>query len=97
MNLQKPDKDITEEEWAEEKSDLDLMWSIAEPWSHQGMAVLDISLIATDEDIRGEMSLRTSNHPIQQEGHDGYHILSSSLLLSPSTHTSPPFRIVSLW
>ena len=65
---QKPDKDNKGEEKAEEKSDPDLMGSIAEPGSHQGLAVLGIALIAMGEDIGGEMSLRTFNHLVRQRG-----------------------------
>ena len=46
----------------EEKTDPDLMGSIAEPGSHQALAVLGIALIAMGEDIGAEMSLRTFNH-----------------------------------
>ena len=38
------------------------MGSIAEPGSHQALAVLGIALIAMGEDIGAEMSLRTFNH-----------------------------------
>ena len=36
--------------------------SIAEPGSHQAVAVLGIALIAMGEDIGAEMSLRSFNH-----------------------------------
>lgn len=60
---QKPDKDKSGgEDKGEEKADPDLMGSIAEPGSHQSLAVLGIALIAMGEDIGAEMSLRTFNH-----------------------------------
>ena len=62
----KPDKDKSGgEEKGEEKADPDLMGSIAEPGSHQALAVLGIALIAMGEDIGAEMSLRTFNHLVR--------------------------------
>lgn len=62
---QKPDKEKSGEDKGEEKADPDLMGSIAEPGSHQALAVLGIALIAMGEDIGAETSLRTFNHLVQ--------------------------------
>ena len=61
---QKPDKKKSGEEKGEEKADPDLMGSIAEPGSHQALAVLGIALIPMGEDIGAETSLRTFNQVV---------------------------------